>query len=206
MDPTALYYALSTIAQCAAALAAFIGFLGIWRLDRLRAELAQTENYLRWLLRDRRPEAMTLPIEPLIAAAQGYADEDLNAVAAANVRAMGYSERRVQQKIAEILRRRTPLASELRWLMCTLSVFLVVTMVFILVPAIVGLVHVDWLKTWAWTPWLIYVASALLAITSTSVVLTAARSSRGMLTLVLLLALASPALAGPVRCITDAEG
>lgn len=28
MDPTALYYALSTIAQCAAALAAFIGFLG----------------------------------------------------------------------------------------------------------------------------------------------------------------------------------
>ena len=37
MDPTALYYALNTIAQCAAALAALIGFLGLWRLDRLRA-------------------------------------------------------------------------------------------------------------------------------------------------------------------------
>jgi hypothetical protein len=113
-----------------------------------------------------------------------------------------YSEPWEQQKIAEILHRRTPLASEQRWLMCTLSVFFVVTLVFILVPAIVGLVHVDWLKTWMWTPWLIYVASALLAITSTYVVLTAARSSRGMLTLVLLLALASPALAGAVRCQT----
>jgi hypothetical protein len=70
MDPNALYSALNTIAQCSAALVAFIGFLGMWRLERLRAELAQTEDYLRWLLRDRRPEAMTLPIEPLIAAAQ----------------------------------------------------------------------------------------------------------------------------------------
>jgi hypothetical protein len=41
MDPTALYYALSTIAQCAAALAALIGFLGLWRLDRLKQERAQ---------------------------------------------------------------------------------------------------------------------------------------------------------------------
>jgi hypothetical protein len=29
MDATTLYYALSTIAQCAAALAALIGFLGL---------------------------------------------------------------------------------------------------------------------------------------------------------------------------------
>ena len=41
MDPTSSYYALSTIAQCAAALAALIGFLGLWRLDRLRAEREQ---------------------------------------------------------------------------------------------------------------------------------------------------------------------
>jgi exo-beta-1,3-glucanase (GH17 family) len=41
MSDTALYYALSTIAQCAAALAALIGFLGLWRLDQLRAEREQ---------------------------------------------------------------------------------------------------------------------------------------------------------------------
>jgi hypothetical protein len=33
-DPTALYYALRTIAPCAAALAALIGFLGIEKGDR----------------------------------------------------------------------------------------------------------------------------------------------------------------------------
>jgi hypothetical protein len=50
MDPNALYYALSTIAQCAAALAALIGFLGMWRLDRLRARPCRPhcnfQNYL----------------------------------------------------------------------------------------------------------------------------------------------------------------
>jgi hypothetical protein len=40
-EPTALYYALSTIAQCAAALAALIGFFGLWRLDRLRDKKTQ---------------------------------------------------------------------------------------------------------------------------------------------------------------------
>jgi hypothetical protein len=44
MDPTALYYALSTIAQYAAALAALIGFLGMWRLDRLRDEERRAED------------------------------------------------------------------------------------------------------------------------------------------------------------------
>jgi hypothetical protein len=41
MDPNALYAALNTVAQCAAALAALIGFLGLWRLDRLRDEREQ---------------------------------------------------------------------------------------------------------------------------------------------------------------------
>jgi hypothetical protein len=50
MDPTALYYALSTIAQCAAALAALIGFLGLWRLDRLKQEREQDERDFRGLL------------------------------------------------------------------------------------------------------------------------------------------------------------
>lgn len=47
MTDTAFYYALSTIAQCAAAL---IGFLGLWRLDRLRDEDTQMEQTLRGLI------------------------------------------------------------------------------------------------------------------------------------------------------------
>jgi hypothetical protein len=47
MSDTALYYALSTIAQCAAALAALIGFLVLWRLDRLREEQMQALQMLR---------------------------------------------------------------------------------------------------------------------------------------------------------------
>jgi hypothetical protein len=43
-DGTALLDALSTIAQCAAALAALIGFLGLWRLDRLREEQRRLED------------------------------------------------------------------------------------------------------------------------------------------------------------------
>jgi hypothetical protein len=46
-DATTLYYVFSTIAQCAAALAALIGFLGLWRLDRLREARAQAQLSLR---------------------------------------------------------------------------------------------------------------------------------------------------------------
>lgn len=44
MTNTALYYALSTIAQVAAALAELIGSLGVRRLDRLRDEERGGEN------------------------------------------------------------------------------------------------------------------------------------------------------------------
>jgi hypothetical protein len=49
-DPNTLNYALSTIAQCAAALAALIGFLGLWRLDRLRDEAEQVYALLAELV------------------------------------------------------------------------------------------------------------------------------------------------------------
>jgi hypothetical protein len=52
-DATTLYYVFSTIAQCAAALAALIGFLGLWRLDRLREALAQAGQSLRSVTRMR---------------------------------------------------------------------------------------------------------------------------------------------------------
>jgi hypothetical protein len=49
-DETALYYALSTIAQCAAALAALLGFFGLQALERLRHEEDHAARRLRALL------------------------------------------------------------------------------------------------------------------------------------------------------------
>ncbi len=47
MDPaTPYYYALSTIAQCAAALAALIGFLSLWWWDRLRERVERADRLL----------------------------------------------------------------------------------------------------------------------------------------------------------------
>jgi pheromone shutdown protein TraB len=45
MDVNTLNYVLSTIAQCAAALAALIGFLGMWRVDRLREQITRLEQH-----------------------------------------------------------------------------------------------------------------------------------------------------------------
>jgi hypothetical protein len=71
-EPRWLYYAFSTIAQCAAALVALIGFLGLWRMDRLREERDQTERDLRGLLLRVKwlnaEEAMILSIYDLIQA------------------------------------------------------------------------------------------------------------------------------------------
>jgi hypothetical protein len=45
MTDTGLYYTLSTLAQCAAALVALIGFLRLWRLDQLLNEMREIERY-----------------------------------------------------------------------------------------------------------------------------------------------------------------
>jgi hypothetical protein len=60
MDSTALYYALSTIAQVAAALSTLIGFLGMWRLDRLKQGQESAERGLRGLLLDVHLNASTI--------------------------------------------------------------------------------------------------------------------------------------------------
>jgi hypothetical protein len=70
--------------------------------------------------------------------------------------------------------------------MRALSGFLGVTLVAILAPAIVGIMHIDWLRTQVWTLKLLYVASAWLAVAPAYVVLQAARSTRVPRPLVLL--------------------
>jgi hypothetical protein len=88
------------------------------------------------------------------------------------------------------------LSAEQRWLMRVLKGFLGVTLVVILAPAVVGIVHIDWLRMQVWTPRLLYVASAWLAVAPVYVVLQAARSTRVPRPLVLL----------PVACLAFGVG
>ena len=44
MEPNTLSSALNTIAQCAAALAALIGFFGLWRLERLQERMKAADR------------------------------------------------------------------------------------------------------------------------------------------------------------------
>jgi hypothetical protein len=47
MDPTAILYALSTMAQTCAALAALVGALGLYRLQAIRGRQAEVERQMR---------------------------------------------------------------------------------------------------------------------------------------------------------------
>jgi hypothetical protein len=91
-----------------------------------------------------------------------------------------------------------------RPLLWVLRIFLVVTLI-IAGAAVVGFRYIPELTTCAWTPWLPWIAGGWLVVGPSIVVLTAARLPRAIVALALLLALASPALAGPVRCTTYEE-
>jgi hypothetical protein len=52
LDPNILFNAFSTLADVAAALAALIGFFGLWRLDRLREQQRRREETQRDIERD----------------------------------------------------------------------------------------------------------------------------------------------------------
>jgi hypothetical protein len=175
MDRNALYYALSTIAMVAAALAALIGFLGMWRLDRLRDEMNRIEPDLLQLISQTshltpqvqivgadRPDIRRVPQWELSRAVDNVITDPKNEI-----------ERQIKPELEYQRKRQREIPGEYSCLRLALVIFLMVTLVGILAPAIV--------------------------------VGIAACSSRALLTLLLLLALASPALAGPVRCTTYEE-
>ena len=209
MTDTALYYALSTIAQCAAALAALIGFLGLWRLDQLKQEREEDERDLRGRLHRMIPrfsaeQVLIEPTEELLNEAWRFADADLLAEPHPSGIPVDEMQRR-QQRVREIRKRWKAREDTQPRLMRALQRFLGVTLT-ILVLAIVGIPFVGALHTWPWTVTiLIMLASLGLAIGPAYVVREAARSIGAVVMLALLL-LASPTLAGPaVRCQTHHE-
>jgi hypothetical protein len=120
MNATWLYYALRTIAQCAAALAALIGVFGLWRQDRLRE---------RW-------DAVDQDIERLNKERGDLIFRHL----AADARDRAYLERlsRFDQRIQRATTHRTELWAEQQRLMDVLVHFLAGTLA-LFAMAIVGL-------------------------------------------------------------------
>jgi hypothetical protein len=190
MDPTALYYALSTIAQCAAALAALIGFLGLWRLDRLRAEREQALQLIY-----RRPysnlgadqEIARLGEEFFVQNAEAYVRELERARA---------DDAPAGLKLKQATARWRAIPGEQRQLMDVLQRFLRRTLV-ILALAISGLVLADALYAWVLTRWLtrllVVLAAYRLWRDTAAVVREATRSPHVFAALALIFALASVA-------------
>jgi hypothetical protein len=200
MDPTALYYALSTIAQCAAALAALIGFLGLWRLDRLREESVTVEQALRAVLRAIGINA-PLTREAVVTTARDRVER---------WRSSGQRQGNVQaeEQLEPLLARWRAIPGDQERVMGVLQRFLRRTLV-ILAFAIIGLVFADALNAWVVTALVARLFSIFAGYRlwrdTASVVREAARSIRSLVIIAVLLALASPALAGPVRCTTSEE-
>jgi hypothetical protein len=190
MDPTALYYALSTIAQCAAALAALIGFLGLWRLDRLRAEREQALQLIY-----RRPYMSLGADQEIARLGEEFFVQNAEAYVGELEQARGNdAPTGLQLKRATARWRAIP--GEQRQLLEVLQRFLRRTLV-ILALAIGGLILADALYTWVVTRWLvrlliIFAAYRLWRDTAT-VVREATLSTHPFMVLALLFALVGPA-------------
>jgi len=193
MDPTWLYYALSTIAQCAAALAALIGFLGLWQLDRLREIRREIEcemiavvlqmigragDYIR--LRGRAHfrqrardfvDRLRSPPNPWVTTEEGKTiDEEAKQI--------------IATVLSPLLMRYEALGGRQQLLLWVLRVFLVVTLAT-LGAAVVGFLYVDQALAWGWTPGLLWIAGGWLAGGPIIVVWVAAKlpRARGMATI-----------------------
>jgi hypothetical protein len=203
MRESALLYALSSIAQCAAVLAALIGFLGLWRLDRLREEREQAIQMIyRQLNFSGRitglslgQEIALLGDEYFVQKAEAYI-KDLERERGEDAQA----ELRLKRAIA----RWRDIPGDQQSLLWALRVFLVITLC-ILGFAIVSFRYVNQATTWPWTPRLLWIVGILLVGSPIGVMWIAARLPRALVVLALLLALASSALAGSVRCLTYEE-
>jgi hypothetical protein len=177
MNADTLSTALDALAQVAGTLAALIGFLGMWRLDRLKHEREQVEHDLRGLLispRFKVQELMTFPTERIVQEAQTLAGAPLETLSLTD-------RSHNQPRLQEILQRWYTLPGEQQQLMWVLQRFLRNALV-ILALAIIGLTIADWLSAWAVTRWVLWLFIILAACRlwrdTAAVVHEAARSMR----------------------------
>jgi hypothetical protein len=158
MDQNALYAALNTVAQCAAALAALIGFFGMWRLDRHREEVSRLQQAIVTVTilstQDSAAKAQLLGREHYLMLSQQLA-------------ANGHTE------LVPLYEQLNALP-DVRRLWAMLIGFLS-TMLVLLVAAIVGQIFVPSLVDSAVTPWLIGFAGFCLGFGPAYVIVQASR-------------------------------
>jgi hypothetical protein len=77
--------------------------------------------------------------------------------------------------IVPLYKRWEALTAQQWWLIYLLAIFLTVTLMLILVPAIVGLLYLNQLAAWPWIQWWVYGASAWLGLIPTVIMWQAAR-------------------------------
>ncbi len=162
-DSNTLNYALSTIAQCAAALAALIGFFGLWRLDRLRDEAQQVEALLAELVASVATEKPQEADRPTVRAILSRTFVFGRAREIVNDRQPGRSthEMLLCFPIGAALDRWDLLYTEQGRLRRPLIVVLAVALL-ILILSITSFVFISALLTWPWTSSLIMTASLCL--------------------------------------------
>jgi hypothetical protein len=196
-----LYYAFSTIAQSAAALAAILGAWGLWRLEQLQE-------------RDRQDEERQRQIELELRRVRHEPQRDIMSAAVTVIewpRGWGApeGERMLDLQLESIHNLRQIVGDERRRLIDRLAMFLLVTLA-ILTLAIIGLAFVDTLCAWVWTVRMcIILASLGLGIGPAVMVWTAVRRLRprpalAVAFLALVWALPTEAV-GPMRCQTHHE-
>jgi hypothetical protein len=148
IDPTALYYALSTIGQVAAALAALIGFLGQWWLTRLHDEETRIEQKLRELVLQ---DSSLVPPADLPRLTRAFL---LQIVERAIKAPQGLSQVFMSSTLWIEHARLKALPDEQKRLLRTLRIFLRGTLA-VMVLAIMGFVFVEALLAWPWMPWIL---------------------------------------------------
>ncbi len=165
LDADILFYALSTLAQVAAALAALIGFFGLWQLDRLREQQRRREEIQHDIERD----MMNFRRRQLADSAAS----DLSMIRgepAPSRLTFPDEQRRLEQRLTTNRRYQELFQSEQRRLRRALWRFLLATLA-ILALAIASLAFVDVLRGWVWTARLLIILTGVcLAIGPASVI------------------------------------
>jgi hypothetical protein len=149
LDPNALINIFSTLADVAAALAALIGFFGLWRLDQVRQQVRVRRQRQRNIQQDRldfqrrQYRQVAREVEAAQLTSQEALEQRLNQVRAD-------AEGRFELQLTIQRHGEAAYQSLQRQMQRTLARFLLGTLA-ILVLAIVGLVFADALASWPWT-------------------------------------------------------
>jgi hypothetical protein len=161
MKVETFYYAFSTIAQCAAALAALIGFFGLWRQDRLRERMSVADHAIDARYQER-TKLISMNLWP-DRVSPTYR-EDLS---------------RIEQRLQEARTHHANVQAEQRQLMGVLVRFLIGTLA-LLALAILGLTFAEELHPWWPMRVFIVMASLWLSSAPAYVVLHAAGRARAV--------------------------